>query len=333
MKLIHDGARRLMTQALAAVAATMLLAACGGGERSSDFRPARVIAFGDESSVLDDSAQAGNARKYTVNPVFSASVNCHNNPIWVQYVAEVNSVYFPECSIGLAPGTATPSQMRAQPGADVAAVQAQIDAFLATETLGSKDLVMLYAGVHDVLAQYAAVKGGGTEEAALAAVREAGRLLAAQVNRLADAGGRVMLSFLPGLEFTPFAAAENAVEPAAKRGELLARLTKAFNDEVALGIYNDGTRIGLVQFDDVVRVISEDAGEAASYGYDWPVTRIACLEPQRGANLTECTTDTVVPAAVGRANRWLWADDLHLSAQGHWTLGTLALQVTDRNPF
>ena len=330
MKLNSDGARRRMKQSLAAVAAAVLLAACGGGDRSSDFSPVRVIAFGDESSVLDDSAEAGNARKYSVNPVFSDTVNCHINPNWTQHVASAYGLYFPECSKSLAAGTPTPSLMLAVPDADVAGVTAQIDAFLAGNTLGSQDLVTVYVGVHDVLDQYAAVKAGGDQAAALAAVGEAGTALATQVNRLADAGGRIIVAFLPGLHHTPFAAAEELAEPGAGRPALLQLLTTQFNDKVALGVYNDGTRIGVVQFDDTVRVVSE---EPLGYGYVSPSNRAACLPANRGANLLSCTTSTVVPEAVGDTQRWLWADDTHLSAQGQLSLGQLALRLATENPF
>jgi hypothetical protein len=330
MKLNRDGARRRMKQAVAALGAALLLAACGGGDRASDFHPVRVIAFGDESSVLDDSAEAGNARKYGVNPVFSSTLNCHAYPNWTQYVAESYGLYFPECSAGLPAGAATPSLMLAAPDADVAAVKAQIDAFLAANTLGGQDLVTLYVGVHDVLNQYAAVKAGGSEADAIAAVREAGSLLAAQVNRLADAGGRVLVSFLPGVEFTPFAAAEELASPGADRAQLLARLTLQFNNQLALDMYDDGTRIGLVQFDDTVRVITQ---EPTDYGYAWPANRPACLEANRTPNLLTCTTSTLVAAATGTSQYWLWADDTHLAPQGQLSLGQQALERARENPF
>ncbi len=329
MKLNRDGARRRMKQSLAAVAAALLLAACGGGDRVSDFQPVRVIAFGDESSVLDDSAEAGNARKYSVNPVFSDTVNCHTSPNWTQYVASSYRLYFPECSKGLAAGTPTPSLMLAVPDADVAGVQAQIDAFLATDTLSGRDLVTLYAGVHDVLRQYAAVKAGGDQAAAITAVRDAGALLAVQVRRITDAGGKVLLSFLPGLEYSPFAVAEEAAAPGAGRGALLELLTKEFNDHLGLGL-PDGTKVGLVQFDETVRVVTDNP---PYYGYVAPANRAACLEANRGANLPSCTTSTVVSAAVGDTQRWLWADDLRLSAQGQLTLGQQALLRATENPF
>jgi len=330
MKLINDGARSRVKQALAAAAAALLLAACGGGGRVSDFAPTRVIAFGDESSVLDDSAEPGNARKYSINPVFSATVDCHTHRNWVQHVAEAYGLYFPECSVGLEPGTPMPSLMLAQPDADVAAVTAQIDGFLAGNSLGETDLVTVYVGVHDILSQFEAVKAGGTREAAMTAVGAAGTALVQQVKRLTDAGGKVVLVMVPGLEHTPLAVTEEAAQSG--RRDLLGALTLRFNDELALAIANvglmDGRTLGVIQFDDRVSVISRDGA-----GYDTPTNRSACDETHRGVNLLTCTTDTLVPQAVNRSERWLWADDVRLSAQGQWELGEQALVRARENPF
>ena len=50
-----------------AVAAAGLMAACGGGTSQVEpFKPGRVIAFGDESSVIVNDG-ANNGRKYSVN--------------------------------------------------------------------------------------------------------------------------------------------------------------------------------------------------------------------------------------------------------------------------
>lgn len=331
MKLNSGGARRRVRQLMVAATAALLLAACGGGERSSDFTPARVIAFGDESSVLDDSAEAGNARKYSINPVFSAQVSCHDAPNWTQYVAKSYGLYFPECSVGLPAGASMLSRMLAQPNADAAAVKAQVDAFLAADTLNSKDLVTLYAGVHDVLNQYAAVQAGTTEPAtAVTAAGRAGALLAEQANRLADAGGRVVLSFLPGMEYSPFAVAQEAAQPGDGRRELLRLLTREFNNQLALTLYNDGTRIGLIQFDETMRVVTEDP---LNFGYIETLARPACLAANRTPNLLTCTSATVVPEAVGNTHRWMWADETHLSVQGQLALGQFAVVRVTENPF
>ena len=47
--------------------------------------------------------------------------------------------------------------------------------------------------------------------------------------------------------------------------------------------------------------------------------------------LPDCTTNTLVLNAA--ANTWLWADNLHLGAQGHAQIGNAALTRAARNPF
>ena len=78
----------------AGVLGSAALVSCGGGDRVEDFDPKRLLVFGDENSVIDDSASAGNGRKYTVNGLVADSagnltseLDCVANPIWVQYVA------------------------------------------------------------------------------------------------------------------------------------------------------------------------------------------------------------------------------------------------------
>ena len=49
---------RVSSWCAAAAALASLLSACGGGEQFEPFHPVRIIAFGDEVSVIDDSTSA-----------------------------------------------------------------------------------------------------------------------------------------------------------------------------------------------------------------------------------------------------------------------------------
>src|SRR5690348_12894340 len=85
---------------VALVAAALVAASCGGGEPTTRFHASRVIALGDESSVLVDSGDH-NARKYSVNATVSdtdQTVVCASNPIWIQSVATFYGLVFPECN-------------------------------------------------------------------------------------------------------------------------------------------------------------------------------------------------------------------------------------------
>src|SRR6187200_2380535 len=86
-----------------AAAATLALASCGGGEQVEKFVASRVIAFGDENSVILDTNGDANGRKYTVDATVSATdptLACKLNPIWGQVVATAYGFVFPECNPG-----------------------------------------------------------------------------------------------------------------------------------------------------------------------------------------------------------------------------------------
>src|SRR5437763_1751343 len=108
---------------VAVLAATLLAAACGGGEQSSHFHASRILAFGDESSLIVDPAGTGNGSKYTVNATVSAtdpSILCTSNPLWIQGVANNYGLVFPECNTGATPVPAPTSRIRAAFGARAA---------------------------------------------------------------------------------------------------------------------------------------------------------------------------------------------------------------------
>ena len=65
--------------ALLAAVVAVLLVACGGGEQVQTFRANRVIAFGDETSVIN-----ADRSKYSVNAVQLADntqLDCSSNAI------------------------------------------------------------------------------------------------------------------------------------------------------------------------------------------------------------------------------------------------------------
>src|SRR5205085_9728322 len=109
--------------ACAAVATTLLAAACGGGgTQTSHFHANRIVAFGDETSLLVDSGDH-NARKYSVNGTVSdtdQTIACALNPLWVQGVANIYGLVFPECNNATPPVVAPVSRIRAAFGARAA---------------------------------------------------------------------------------------------------------------------------------------------------------------------------------------------------------------------
>ena len=313
MKFKGDGMRRSAAAALAA----LMLAACGGGDQVSPFVPSRVLAFGDENSVIVPSGVANVGNKFTINDV---GLTCETKPIWVQALATAYGLVFEEC-----PGTvvAPASRILARAGEGATDVAAQIDGFLAgpDAPFGETDLVTVFAGTKDVIDQFDAIVAGATEAQALTALDQAGSVLAAQVNRIGNAGGKVLVLLVPDVNLTPYGVAESADNQA-----LLNRLTTQFNNSLRTGLINDARMIGLVQADVMVR------NTVAVQGSFVDVTRAACSPDD--PLVPNCTTDTMATdVGVNLGSDWLWADSRHLSATGHASLGELAIARARANPF
>lgn len=206
-------------QTLLVVASATLLWACGGGTTQEvTFLPTRLIAFGDENSLLTD-----NGRKYTINALDTAdAIDCNSNPLWVQTVASSYSFVFPQCN---PTNSLTPNAtMRAAVGAKVDDVKSQIDAQVANGGFTNKDLVTVMAGANDVLALYGQFPTR-TEDSLIADARAAGDRLAAQINRIVGLGPRVVVSTMPDMGLTPFALAQKAAYTDTNRAELITRLS------------------------------------------------------------------------------------------------------------
>jgi phospholipase/lecithinase/hemolysin len=330
---------------VAGVLGTAALVSCGGGERVQDFEPKRLLVFGDENSVLDDSASAGNGRKYTVNGLvvdsggeFTGELDCAANPIWVQFVASTFDLVFPECN----PNDAADPQGRiyATPGATVADVTAQVTAHLAADSFSGTDLVTVLAGTHDVLAQYALYDGTKASFEALVPpgedaqrecrgpTRAAGEALAVQVDRIANAGGKVLISTLPDIAYSPYARAEEAAHPGEweTRGEVIKNLIAAFNGCLRAKFENDGRKIGLVLADEQVQTLAKDP---SAFGLR-NVTTAVC-DATKAPTVDQCTEQTLV--TDGTSSTYLWADATHLSPRGHSTIGSTASTRATNNPF
>lgn len=316
------------------VAAMLLLASCGGGgEQDNSFTPTRIIAFGDESSVIDDFQGDANGRKYSINGTVSSTdptLACKSNPIWIQTIASnYGNLVFPQCNPQPTAVDSPSSRIRAQFGAMAADLSAQIDAQQAESGFRNGDLATVLVGVNDVLAQYAQYPAVG-EPTLTANVQAAGVEVGNQVNRLANAGAKVIVTTIPDVGYSPYALAEKAAHIDTDRQQLIIRLVAAFNAALRSTLINDGHRIGLVTMDQLVESIVSFPGLDGISN----TTDAACdlnqsqLTPQ---SILDCTDLTLVPNAT--AESYLWADDRHLSYGGQLTLGNSALQRAKTNPF
>ncbi|MEO7640212.1 MAG: SGNH/GDSL hydrolase family protein [Ramlibacter sp.] len=167
---------------VAACASSAFLAACGGGDVESQLTPSRIVLFGD---AFSDLGQRGS--RYTIN---DGSVN-----IWAaQVAAKYGKPLTTAASGGLAYATGS-ARIAARPDAagdaSTPTVTQQVDSFLAVQTIGTEDLVIVSGGIGDIVAEVGKIKAGTqTTEQAFANLRQAGRDLGTQVRRLVQAGGK-----------------------------------------------------------------------------------------------------------------------------------------------
>jgi outer membrane lipase/esterase len=323
MNLQVPGTRRAALALLLGLAA--LISACGGGDPVVAFEPRRVLAFGDENSLI-----TAEGRKYTVNALTTETndvktINCAGNTLWVQRLASNFGLTFPDCNPDAVPDPR--SRIYAAAGAIVADLPGQIDLHLATDTFSEKDLVTLFVGQNDVLEQYSQYPGVSKEQL-LSGAYAAGLALAGQVSRVADAGGKVIVSTVPDLSVSPFALKENETSGDSTRSALLRDLVAKFNEGLRVGISKlSGSQVAIMLTDELVQAMSRFP---TSYGGMTNVTDPVCDEAL-AATVELCTTDTLVSG--GDAARYLWADDTHLGPTGHQYIGSLAATRARSNPF
>ncbi|MDC8784608.1 SGNH/GDSL hydrolase family protein [Roseateles koreensis] len=320
-KLGPRGLARLSRQGLAclSIAALAGLSACGGGtSQIQPFAPTRIITFGDETSLV-----TSEGKKYGINGLnaTTAALDCSVNPIWVQTLANSFGLVFKECNPNQ---FATPNGlMYASVGAKVADFKNKLDAHFAISTFGPKDMVTVMVGANDILELYADYPTQ-SHDALMDEVRVRARNLAAQVNRIANANGRVVLATVLDQGLTPFAIKERNSKGDIDRAAFLTELTHEFNLEMRVNILNDGRLIGLVLADENLQTAVK---YPSSFGFS-NVTDAACLTT---VTIDNCTTNTLMSSSS--PTTWLWASDNLLSPGGQSRLATLALSRARNNPF
>lgn len=309
-----------------ALGAMALLSACGGGDPVVPFEPTRVLAFGDENSLITPEG-----RKYTVNALSTdangvKTLNCAANPLWIQQLASSYGLVFPQCNPNAVPNPA--SRLYATNGATVADLVTQVDQHLSGgDSFSAKDLVTLFVGQHDVLALYAQYPTTPAEQL-VASARLAGEALAGQVTRIADAGGKVLVSTAPEMALTPFAAAEDVAAGDKSRTALLVALVEKFNEGLRVGIAKEnGSKVAIMLTNELMQTMYKFPTSFAGMSN---VTVQSCNASLVTA-VTDCTTDTLITGAT--ATTHLWADGTHISPNGHAYIGSLAASRTRANPF
>ena len=336
-----------LLRALAAVGCSAgLLASCGGGTSHYDkFVPSRLIVFGDEYSALTDPQGTGNGNNYAMNGLDSsdttnATVACDDSTryIWVQRLASAYGLTFKECNRNNVASSKLNAFMQARYGATERAVEAQLSTFqsdIGHDALSSNDLVTVWVGMNDVIEIY---KDSVTYSSTADKTTEAearGKALGRLVNSITDTGARVLVAQVFEMGSTPWAEALGSSE-----AKLLTSLSDAFNQGLRTTLLNDGSKIGLLTFNDTV-------ANLVQYG-NYENTEAACDDTHvadidnasadsdgylsGSSSLSACTTATV--PNDNAAKKDLWVDGIHLNSYiAHPTLGSLAISRATSNPF
>ena len=328
--------RRLGLRWLApAVVSAVLLTACGGNtSQVSAFRPDRVIAFGDENSVIDDDRDGdgrhdGNGFKYTINDRSTSGSDCRASPIIAQSVAAHYGFVFAECN----PTALTPKAfIRAIAGAQVEDPVSGLAAQrAAVVNLGPTDLVTVMIGGNDIIALYERVRAGTmTGGEAINEAKRRGNVAADQIAAMLAAGARALVMTVPDISLSPYAS--NAAKTDSNAISLLYQLTYDYNGSLRTNILpNDGRNFGLVLADDVVAAMHKTP--RSFLGLPPNVVDAACTT----VDVRDCVlasapaTSTLVSGAA--LSNYLWASDRHLGPAAHLRIGQRAQARAVNNPF
>jgi phospholipase/lecithinase/hemolysin len=189
-------------------------------------------------------------------------------------------------------------------------LNAQVDAFLATNTIQTQDVVLINLPMADVLGPVAAAKAGTlTEATVLTQMDAAGKAHVDTVRRLIAAGAKhVLVAGVYNLSRSPFATQQNQV---ALFGTASLRLNDAFKVE-ALNLSAN------LLFVDAAFLVNRnsDSTTAGAYGFS-NYTSALCNTP----TALTCTDSTLVSTSKAQ---YLFADNLHLTPAGHVQLGDYA---------
>jgi len=298
----------------AACASTAWLAACGSSVEQA-FTPQRMIAFGDSSAYLGDATGGG---RYTVN---DGSVNNWTVQLAQHYGLTLASTAAGGLSYaqGNARVAATPD---AAGNAATPTVAEQVDGFLATQAVQPNDMVLMSAGMADLIVGMQAVQAG-TQTAAdyLAQATQAGADLAAQVRRLSDANLHVVVAGVYRLGRSPWATTLG-------QEDLLTSASDAFNNSLLLNIQDLGARVRYVEMAGYVNPIPDEYHRPWNYvGFANSANPVCTsVDPGPGigigpnqVNSSLCTSATLVSGAD--PNTYEFADQVYVSPASQRQMG------------
>ncbi len=283
---------------LALACATMaLLGACSSSEIVDPFTPTRILSVGDGFSDLGQ-----DGKRYTVN---DGSLN-----IWTQYMAALYGlplVASDQGGLSYARGDALVSS-----GPN--SIVAQVDKLLAANKFVAGDLVVVNGGVADIVTT--AARTDITYDQKVASLNAAGLAMAAQVNRIVQAGAtHILASGVWPLGQTPLGTETGQVTN-------LNNLTLAFNNAFKIGMVNLGANVLWL---DTATYYNNVYFNPTAYPPLTNTVTKACTT----VLVTDCTPATITPGFD--YNTLLFANGVYPTPSGHRLLGSFAqIQVANR---
>ncbi len=285
----------------AACVTSLFVAACGGTSTVvSAFTPARVVSSAGE---VGNAVTGGMARQLAL-----------------RYGAA--SVTVPGPASGLALGSARAAATPNAAGdATAPTVASQVDAMLAAGVSGDNTLVVIAAGLGDIVFEAnRVVANTQTVGQATTNVRGAANAYAGQVRRLVAAGAkRVAMAGTWNLGRSPWAATVGA--------PLLQDLSRAFNEQLLISTADLGSNVLYIDAELFMNLVT---GAPGAYGIA-DTSSALCTTVDAGpgigtgtgqVNAALCTTATLAPGLDPA--RTLFADRLTFTAAGNTLLGNYA---------
>ena len=311
---------------MAAAGALAALASCGGGTyQQQAFVPARLLVFGDESSRLE----GPQGLKYSINGISQVTLqtDCTVFPIWTQALANSYNLTFSNCNPNAT--FETDAIDNTTVNGTVADVVQKVAAFQSGDTFNDDDLVTIWVGMNDILNDYRA-NATGDETVLLADMKAQGATLAGVVNAIANSGAKVLILTVPDMSDTPFAYVESQ-RGDFNRLQLLSDMSTQFNVGLRSNIINDGSKIGLVLVDDLVRNAVRSPGSFGLISLD--NQSYGCLD---SSPLPNCSTDNLRnDPSTGQpaTSAFMWADATHLGSVMQAQIGSQTVGRAHSNPF
>jgi outer membrane lipase/esterase len=303
---VHEGAawgRRTFALSALAIAAAGL-AGCGGGTKTeSTLVPTRFIAFGDG---LTDTGQVSGT-------IYTVKDGSSNN--WAQVTAANYGLTLTAQSAGGQNWARGNARIALKPdaagNAATLTLAEQIDAFLATNTIGKDDVLLLGPGVADLVVLGDGVKAGTiTSAEALANAQAAGKALAVQAKRLVAAGGKhVVVAAAYNLGKSPYATANGL-------NALLESASLKLNESLLIDLVNDGANVLYV---DMAFRTNQLINQPSSNSFV-SSSAAACTTPTAAT----CTPTTIVAGVT--YDSYVFADDRYFTPAIQRLLGNYAAE-------